>query len=181
MPSQTQISRLHKQLVSNCLFPLQERLKGHDTIAVHAAMERSQWLPREELDRLQLSNLRGFLCRIGSSVPFYEKLFAELGFQPEQLTSTSELQRLPLLDKASIRAHSEAMKARDARGMKRFNTGGSSGEPLIFYLGNERVSHDVAAKRRATRWWDVDIGERGDCDLGLPDRARLSGSAAVTA
>ncbi len=39
--------------------------------------------------------------------------------------------------------------------LQRFNTGGSSGEPLIFLLGNERVSHDVAAKRRATRWWGV--------------------------
>jgi phenylacetate-CoA ligase len=43
--------------------------------------------------------------------------------------------------------------------LARFNTGGSSGEPLIFYIGNERVSHDVAAKWRATRWWGVDIGD----------------------
>ena len=27
------------------------------------------------------------------------------------------------------------------------------------FIGNERVSHDVAAKWRATRWWGVDIGD----------------------
>jgi phenylacetate-CoA ligase len=30
---------------------------------------------------------------------------------------------------------------------------------LIFFLGRERVAHDVAAKWRATRWWGVDIGD----------------------
>jgi phenylacetate-CoA ligase len=43
--------------------------------------------------------------------------------------------------------------------LTRFNTGGSSGEPLIFYLGKRRISADVAAKIRATRWWGVDIGD----------------------
>jgi phenylacetate-CoA ligase len=43
--------------------------------------------------------------------------------------------------------------------LARFNTGGSSGEPLIFLIGKERISHDVAAKWRATRWWGVDIGD----------------------
>ena len=59
-----------------------------------------------------------------------------------------------------------------------FNTGGSSGEPLIFFIGNERVGHDVAAKWRATRWWDVDIGDTeivvwgSPIELGTQDRFR---------
>ena len=70
------------------------------------------------------------------------------------------------------------MKHPAAQGLARFNTGGSSGEPLIFYIGNERVSHDVAAKWRATRWWGVDIGDPeivvwgSPIELGSPDRIR---------
>ncbi|WP_333855150.1 phenylacetate--CoA ligase family protein [Denitromonas sp.] len=70
------------------------------------------------------------------------------------------------------------MRADDARGLARFNTGGSSGEPLIFFIGDERVTHDVAAKWRATRWWDVDIGDReivvwgSPIELGAQDRVR---------
>ena len=71
----------------------------------------------------------------------------------------TQFQRLPLLGKAEIRANADALKADNAVGLARFNTGGSSGEPLIFFIGNQRVSHDVAAKWRATRWWDVDIGD----------------------
>jgi phenylacetate-CoA ligase len=70
-----------------------------------------------------------------------------------------DLRRFPVLTKREIRAHAADLQARGARGLARFNTGGSSGDPLVFYIGKERVSHDVAAKWRATRWWDVDIGD----------------------
>lgn len=169
----------YQKIVGEVLFPLHEKLKGHDTIAVHRELERTQWLPAADIASLQLEKLRQFLIRIAANVPYYQHLFAELGFDPQAVTSVTDLQRLPLLDKASIRQHTEALKARGATGLKRFNTGGSSGEPLIFYLGNERVSHDVAAKRRATRWWDVDIGDPeiviwgSPIELGSQDRVRL--------
>lgn len=174
---------VYQKLVANVLFPLHEKLKGHDTVAVHRALNKSQWLPQDEVLALQLENLQRFLSRIGRTVPYYSKLFNELGFQPERVTSIADLQRLPLLDKATIRAHTDDFKAPGAAGLKRFNTGGSSGEPLIFYLGNERVSHDVAAKRRATRWWGVDIGDPeivvwgSPIELGAQDRVRLARDA----
>jgi phenylacetate-CoA ligase len=43
-----------------------------------------------------------------------------------------------------------------------------TGEPLVFYISKERVSHDVAAKWRATRWWDVDIGDKEIVVWGSP-------------
>jgi phenylacetate-CoA ligase len=39
---------------------------------------------------------------------------------------------------------------------------------LIFFLGKERISHDVAAKWRATRWWGVDIGDAEIVIWGSP-------------
>jgi phenylacetate-CoA ligase len=111
-------------------------------------------------------------------VPYYRRLFAERGFDPNALTSLAGLQKLPMLDKETIRANSGAMKREGARGLTRSNTGGSSGEPLVFYLGKERVSHDVAAKWRATRWWGVDIGDPeivlwgSPIELGAQDRLR---------
>jgi len=75
------------------------------------------------------------------------------------VTGPADLQALPFLTKSVIRENKDTLRADDAQGLARFNTGGSSGEPLIFFIGTERVTHDVAAKWRATRWWDVDIGE----------------------
>ena len=170
---------IYQKCVGEWLFPLHEKLKGHQTIHIHKQLEQSQWFAPAEIAELQLQSLRSFLARIAKTVPYYEKQFAELGFHPDLVSHLDDLQRLPLMDKATIRAHTDSMVARGAVGLKRFNTGGSSGQPLVFYLGNERVGHDVAAKRRATRWWGVDIGDPeivvwgSPIELGAQDRLRL--------
>lgn len=169
---------LYTKLVSDLLFPLHERLKKHSTVAVHDAMEKSQWLDREALMSRQIEQLKSFLCDIGVHVPYYTALFQRVGFDPKELSSLEDFQKLPLTGKPEIRANCDSLKADNAVGLARFNTGGSSGEPLIFYIGNRRVSHDVAAKWRATRWWDVDIGDReivvwgSPIELGAQDRVR---------
>ena len=170
---------LYTAFVSRILFPLHERLKGHSSVAVLRSMERSQWLPRKEMEELQIRHLREFLVRIGNDVPYYRELFQSIEFDPAGLRSLRDLQRLPLTGKADIRANMERLKAENAGPLEKFSTGGSSGEPLIFYRGKERVSHDVAAKWRATRWWDVDIGDPeivvwgSPIELGTQDRVRL--------
>lgn len=172
------MSSLYTRFVSGMLFPLQERLKHHSTVQVHHELEASQWWPPERIAELQTRRLRALLRHAGQHVPYYRELFAQHGFDPAAVRGPQDLQALPLLSKAEIRAHSDRLRADDAQRLARFNTGGSSGEPLIFYIGAERVSHDVAAKWRATRWWDVDIGDReivvwgSPIELGSQDRAR---------
>jgi phenylacetate-CoA ligase len=169
---------MYTRLVSSLLFPLHERLKGHDSVVVRRRMETSQWWTPEQLAADNLARLRTLLVDIGTHVPYYRDLFRERGFQPAALRSLKELQSLPFLTKPLIRANADRMKHAHARGLARFNTGGSSGEPLVFFIGKERVSHDVAAKWRATRWWGVDIGDPevvvwgSPIELGAQDRVR---------
>ncbi len=166
------------RLIAGVVFPLQERLKHHDTVRIRREMDESQFWPLPELDALRVRRLRALLQNVAMHVPYYRELFARLGFDPASVSSVADLQRLPFLDKATIRANTEALKSAQARDLARFNTGGSSGEPLIFFIGNERVSHDVAAKWRATRWWGVDIGDPeivlwgSPIELGSQDRIR---------
>lgn len=170
---------LYTQLVSGFIFPLHERLKQHSTVAVRIEMEQMQWLKPAQLKTLQFERLKAFLTDVEQHVPYYRQLFRALDFVPAELDSLADLSRLPLIGKADIRAHTKALKADNAVGLSRFNTGGSSGEPLIFYIGKKRVSHDVAAKWRATRWWGVDIGDPemviwgSPIELGAQDRIKL--------
>ncbi len=163
---------------SGLLFPLHEWAKGHSSVAWRRRLEQSQHWPAERLAQQQLQQLRAFLADIGRQVPHYSELFERIGFDPEQVRSMADLQRLPLLDKAEIRRQGERLKARDHGPLTRYNTGGSSGEPLIFHMGKARKSHDVAAKWRATRWFGVDIGDRelvvwgSPIELGAQDQVR---------
>ena len=172
------MSGLYTRLASGLLFPLHERFKGHTSVRVRRALERSQWLAPEALAALQVQRLRRLLMLAQEHVPYYRALFAAGDFDPAAVQSTAELQRLPFLTKDIIRADTAALQADNAHGLARFNTGGSSGEPLVFYIGKERVSHDVAAKWRVTRWWGVDIGDPeivlwgSPIELGAQDRVR---------
>jgi len=169
---------LYTSLVSRAIFPLHERLKGHNSARLLRQMEKSQWWDRNRLDQWRLERLRRFLSAVGRNVPYYWRIFDEVGFSVQSLNSLHDLAQLPLLSKKEIRENTEAFKADNAPALSRFNTGGSTGEPLIFYLDKERVSHDVAAKWRATRWWDVDIGDPeivfwgSPIELGAQDRIK---------
>lgn len=169
---------LYTELVARVLFPAHEALKGHTTVGLLRQLERTQWLHARELHYLQVTRLRDFLQYVGTAVPYYRELFRRLRFAPHEVTRLTDLARLPLLSKADIRANVDTMKAENGSRLTRGNTGGSTGEPLIFYLGPERVSHDVAAKWRATRWWGVNIGDRelvvwgSPLELNAQDRLR---------
>ncbi|MFV8835522.1 phenylacetate--CoA ligase family protein [Aquisalimonas sp. APHAB1-3] len=172
------MSDLYTRLFAAGLFPLHERLKGHNSVAARRWMERTQWWEPTALRALQLERLRALLAHAGAHVPYYRRLFSSLGFDPEAVQSIEELRRLPFLDKPTIRREQDTLKSDVARGLTRMSTGGSSGEPLVFWLGTERVSHDVAAKWRATRWWGVDIGDSevvlwgSPIELGGQDRIK---------
>lgn len=144
---------------SRLLFPLHERLKRHDTVAILRELERSQWLDVAGLQALQLEQLRRLLARAAARVPYYRELFARAKLTAEDFRSLDDLTLLPLTDKALIRSQGSAWQAEGAVDAAWQQTSGSSGEPLRFLLGRHRVSFDIAAKWRAMRWWGVDIGD----------------------
>ena len=162
------MSGVYTSLASGLMFPLHERLKGHDSVAVRKRLEHSQWLAPAALAAEQATRLRSFLIDIGQRVPYWRELFARTGFDPRAVQSAADLRALPLLDKATIRQHTDRMKADGHGPISRYNTGGSSGQPLVFFIGKARKSHDVAAKWRATRWWGVDIGDPEAVIWGSP-------------
>lgn len=170
---------LYTAFCSSLLFPLQELIKRHPTLRIRRELERSQWWSVEEIRQLQLQKLQRLLIDAQQNVPYYRDLFARMNFDPHQLKSLWHLEKLPLLSKSDIRANLESLKAENAEGLSRYNTGGSSGEPLVFFISRERVAHDVAAKWRATRWWSVDIGDPeaviwgSPIELGAQDWMRL--------
>ena len=60
-------------------------------------------MDRKELEQLQLERLEATLNRVQRSVPFYQRRFAEAGFDAEALRSLADLRRLPLTEKRDLR------------------------------------------------------------------------------
>lgn len=169
---------LYTAWVSGFFFPLHEKFKKHTSVTLRRQLEESQWWDNTRLRDFQLTKLRDFLMHAQAHVLYYRHLFLENKFDPADLRSLSDLALLPFLTKSVIRRNIRGLKSDNARYLAHYNTGGSSGEPLVFYIGKGRTSHDIAAKWRATRWWGVDIGDPeiviwgSPIELGAQDRLR---------
>ncbi|HSJ48507.1 MAG TPA: phenylacetate--CoA ligase family protein, partial [Gammaproteobacteria bacterium] len=95
--------RPYTRLVSSLLFPLHERLKGHSTVAVRRGLEESQWWSAERLRELQLRRLQALLRHAQAEVPYYRRMFEELGLDSTDFQDLDDLCKLPFLDKPLIR------------------------------------------------------------------------------
>lgn len=152
---------MYPWLVRNVIYPLHERAFGRSTFTCLAELERLQWQSPEELERLRLAKLKALLVHARDTTPFYRQRLKDAGLEPEGLTRLEELAAVPTLTKEEIKRNLEAMLWHQAPGgLSRYNTGGSSGEPLIFYFDARRQSWDKAARMLTHRWFGHQVGDR---------------------
>jgi phenylacetate-CoA ligase len=159
-------------LARHVVYPLQERALKRPTFDYLADLESSQWISREEIEELQRRKLIKLLRGALAHCPWHaERLRAaglERAIEDGELT-LADLARLPTMTKADAREYGEKMRWSGVPGGAfRYNTGGSSGSPLVFEFGRWRQASDAAGRIRARRWWGVDIGEREVYLWGAP-------------
>jgi len=172
------MSPMYTSFVSKVVFPLHEKLKSHSSVAVRKSLEKSQWLTRTQILSNRDKRLANFIKTAYQDVPYIKNLFDSLKIMPSDIQTAGDLVKLPFFTKTTIKDNFEALKSINAGPLAKGNTGGSSGTPLVFLLSKDRISHDVAEKWRATRWWGVDIGDKelvawgSPIELGSQDRVR---------
>jgi len=154
------MSGMYTKMVSQLIFPIHEMLKRHKTVKWEKFLESSQWQTTESIKARQNQDLKALLQDAYKNSPYYRALFHEYNIKLSDIQAISDLDKLPLLTKDVIRQNRGIIKYSHAGKLTQYQTGGSSGEPLQFYVSKARIAHDVAAKWRATKWWDVDIGDK---------------------
>jgi len=136
------------------------------TFAYYRALTASQYWPRERLRALQINKLRDLAATVVSQTAYADVVGADRAIW---FLTLDDLQRLPLLDKATISAHREELVNRKVPGGPiRYSTGGSSGEPLIFYFDKRRQACDKAARMRSHNWFGIRPGDREAYVWGSP-------------
>ena len=98
-------------------------------------LEESQWWPREEILELQDQRLRKLVKYVYDNVPYYRRIFEERSLKPADIDTSKDLVKLPVLTKQVIRKNFEELRASGFSSKQRIQltTGGSTGEPLVFY------------------------------------------------
>lgn len=159
---------IHRWLVWNILFPLQEWAKGHPTLFILREMEAADHLSVNDLDRLRAQRLQQFVQYTYSHVPYVRGVMDKVGIQPSEIREPADLVRLPLIRKKDIRQYRESLRSSLAGKLTPFSTGGSTGAPLLFDLPQERIAAAVACRQRVSRWWGLSVGDREFALWGSP-------------
>lgn len=144
-------------------YQLQERLPKRPTFAHLDELERSQWLPREEIEALQARKLVCLLAIANAHCTWHaaRRVQAGLGDVNEHSEVTlADLLRIPTMDKTDAQLNGAGMRWEGVPGGAfPYNTGGSSGQPPRFLFGRWRLASDAAGRIRCRRWWGAEVGQ----------------------
>src|SRR5262245_23031415 len=163
--------RIYQKLVRNVFYPLILRRSGDvDELRWLREFERTQFLPADELRRLQFCRLSALLSHAHARCPFYRERFDDVGFRPEDIRALEDIQRLPILEKSDLQRHSSDMVADGwpKDDLIPNQTGGSTGTPVSFFLSHDRRRSRGAATLRHNCWAGWDIGDRVAVLWGAP-------------
>lgn len=123
----------------------------------------SQWLPHDELKRIQRRQLAALLAHAYRSIPFYKQRFDAVGFQPERCSDVEDLTRIPVTTKDELRAYFSSQQYSTWRKvwcLSSRRTSGSTGTPLVLMKGFKTLSRMDAVMFRNYGWYGIRPGDR---------------------
>ncbi len=78
------------------------------------------------------------------NIPFYRDLYKSKGINPREIRTLNDLNSLPIISKSILQDVPLEMRSAKVKGRMLENTGGSSGQPLEFYIEPSSVPHEWA-------------------------------------
>jgi len=170
----------HARHWAKSLLPLYHRLPGPIRHVAASArgwplsrLRRSVWA-REESElgarlesdpvaaaRVAAERLRAMLVHAAATVPWYERLFAEHGFDPAGVRGPDDLRRLPVLERDSVRAAWSDLQSRAVADVDAIltSTSGTTGGGLRVRATPEAYARTWAQQLRHWRWGGVAPGD----------------------
>lgn len=147
-------------------------------------LKESQWWTKEKLEQYQLQQLSKLLNHAYEHVPYYTKVFEKLGLTPKDIQFIQDLQKLPILTREIIQKNINNLKANNypVSKFKLYRTGGSTGQPLLFYIEKGIWwARQTAYNKTLMEWADCSFFDRCVHITGdeLPSKYQFLGRALV--
>lgn len=140
---------------NNIVFWLKNRCMRNSAMKMYEEALRNQSLPLEDLKKVCWEKRVRLVRYVYAHVPFYKQYYDEHGFDPVNLKTEADWNRIPPLEKRHIRLFSDRILNPDAakKHITWTTTGGSTGTPLKVYR-DKRFKLEILGWRAFT-WWNV--------------------------
>jgi phenylacetate-CoA ligase len=125
-------------------------------------LERTQWLSEDELRALQLAKIQQLVKHAYEHVPFYRERYQRAGIHPEDIKSLEDFHALPFLTREDEKNNLEALVAQNfpRHELYKTETGGSTGEPIQFFVEGSFWWWNAANYLRGRVWHGVREGDK---------------------
>lgn len=144
------------------IYPLYYWKNGDKRLARLAELEKSQYFSKQQIEQLQLQRLQRIVRYAYDNTDYYQQVMQQRNITPDDIQSLADIEKLPVLTKALIQKNMDSMisKKFSKQDLFKDSSGGSTGEPTIYYKDMERHNLRRADQIRHDRWSGWDIGRR---------------------
>jgi len=142
-------------LLSKFIYLLGCKRRNPTLLKQYDDLKKSETWSREQLLELQMIKLKKLLQSAYSNTQYYREMFDNLNIDVNDIKSIEDLKLLPILEKADIIKNSSQMRNHQCKNVFYSETSGSTGEPLVFYRGEEWDSAGRAAQLRGYSWYGI--------------------------
>lgn len=144
----------------NIIFPLYWKyIRRSNVLKCYEELRIHQWNTLEENKKIQQKKLYKLISYASENIPYYKRIIQEYNIQFSEDTIFKDIKKFPLLTKDIIRNHfAELYKFRDNTYYQN-TSGGSTGEPVVFYQDKNYLEWAIANKYLFDEWAGRQIGE----------------------
>lgn len=167
---------LYGKVFQSLLFPAWERgVKRRPTINRRDFLDKTQWRSLDELHAMQTGALRRLMRHAYANVPLYREKLRSVGLTDAAIRTPEDLRKMPILSRDEARARSKDRESTAAPFTAiRKNTGGTTGQPLLFGYDLDSEYWRNAAKLRGYGWAGYQLGDKAVHFWGAPVERRPS-------
>ncbi len=151
---------MYSQLFGSFILPFYDLARGTSRCRYSKVLDKTQFMTLHEINSLQDFNLRRLIKHAYETVPYYRRAFRDRQLTPQDIKTSQDLVKLPILRKSDIRSHFAELISKDSSDDRLipYSTGGT-GSPLQFYITKESMSWEIAAEYRAYGWGGYKPGD----------------------
>lgn len=124
-------------------------------------LSKSQFYDDALISDYQIERLRDILIKAERTTPYYRKLFWEYNFDPKRFNQLDELQKLPILSKATVKSEIDQFYSYEAmKDSLELHTSGTTGEPMKVFTSKNQWVMEQGVVWRHWQWAGYRLGDR---------------------
>jgi phenylacetate-CoA ligase len=158
-------------------YPAYRAIKRDNVLTYLDEMRTVQVMEPEAIREFQWSKLKALLEYAAAKVPYYRRVFKDMGAEPGDFKSADDLRSFPILRKGDVWENLEELIAdcypRDD--LSHDETGGSTGQNLFFYVDRASSGARPANTVRMDEWLDARLRSFPCSGIRILSKCTISG------